>query len=145
MTHRHMLVVIDHQETRVYETEFKGTQPERLHPYDPQGQLRHLHHINGHFQGQRAPEDPGYYERLTPLLHDAEAILIFGNGKGKASAMVQLVRYLTKHHAELADRIVGAVVVDIEALTENQLLAEARDFYGDYDAGDGAAPQGYKP
>jgi hypothetical protein len=52
--------------------------------------------------------------------------------------MVHLVRYLAKHHVETADRIVGAVVVDVEALSENQLLAEARDFY----AGDGAGDDG---
>jgi hypothetical protein len=50
--------------------------------------------------------------------------------------MVHLVRYLTKHHGETADRIVGAVVVDVEALTENQLLAEARDFYAGEGTGD---------
>ena len=43
--------------------------------------------------------------------------------------MVYLVRYLTKHHGAIADRIVGAVIIDVEALTENQLLAQAREFY----------------
>ena len=129
--HSHMLVVIDHKETRVYAAVFKGTQPERLHPYDPLGELQHLHHTDGHFQGQRVPEDPRYYAAIAALVQDAGAILLFGNGTGKASAMVQLVRYLTKHHLDIADRIVGAIVVDVEALSENQLLAEARAFYAD--------------
>jgi len=37
---------------------------------------------------------PRYYERLASLLRDADEILIFGNGKGNSSAMVQLIRYL---------------------------------------------------
>jgi len=43
---------------------------------------------------------PRYYERLASLLRDADEILIFGNGKGNSSAMVQLIRYLSKHHME---------------------------------------------
>jgi len=75
------------------------------------------------------PKIPSYYEHLALILHNAGEILIFGNGTGKSSAMVYLVRYLTKHHGEIADRIVGAVIIDVEALTENQLLAQAREFY----------------
>jgi hypothetical protein len=129
-----MLVVIDHQETRVYHAEFRDAVPSQLHPYDPRGELRHLHHTKGQFRGQRAPEDPSYYERLAALLRDADEILIFGNGKGNSSAMVQLIRYLSKHHEEIAERIVGAVTVDVEALSDNQLLAEAREFYHHYNA-----------
>ena len=134
MIHPHMLVVIDHQGTRVYDAEFTDAVPIQLHPYDPRGELRHLHHTKGHFQGQRAPEDPSYYERLTSLLRDADEILIFGNGKGNSSAIVQLIRYLSKHHEDIAEQIVGALTVDVEALTDNQLLAVAREFYHHYDA-----------
>jgi len=134
MADPHMLVVIDHQETRVYDAEFRDAVPIQLHRYDPRGELRHLHHTKGHFHGQRAPEDPSYYERLASLLRDADEILIFGNGKGNSSAMVQLIRYLSQHHEDIAERIVGALTVDVEALTDNQLLAEAREFYDHYNA-----------
>jgi len=56
-------------------------------------------------------------------------ILIFGHGKGSSSTMAQIIRYLTKHHEGIAERIVGALTVDVEALTDNQLLAEAREWY----------------
>ena len=39
----HLLVVIDHQEARVYRTEVSGAVPERITPYDPHGYGRHLH------------------------------------------------------------------------------------------------------
>ena len=39
----HLLVVIDHQEARVYRTEVHGAVPERLVPFDPHGFGRHLH------------------------------------------------------------------------------------------------------
>ena len=33
----HLLVVIDHQEARVYRTEIHGAVPQQLVPYDPNG------------------------------------------------------------------------------------------------------------
>src|SRR4051794_28715065 len=43
--------------------------------------------------------------------------------------MDQLLAELRRHHRDLADRVVGSVVVDAKHLMEDQLLAAARDFY----------------
>jgi hypothetical protein len=43
--------------------------------------------------------------------------------------MNQLVAVLKHHHKELAQHIVGAIVIDEQHLMENQLLARARAFY----------------
>src|SRR6266576_1371227 len=40
----HLLVVIDHRLARIYKTEFHGSVPERIVPYDDAGAGRHLHH-----------------------------------------------------------------------------------------------------
>jgi len=45
------------------------------------------------------------------------------------------LRQLFQHHEKIAERIVGALTVDVEALTDNQSLAEAREFYHHYTAG----------
>ncbi len=42
----HLLVVIDHREARIYQTERHGTVPERIKPYDPDGSRRHLHKVD---------------------------------------------------------------------------------------------------
>ncbi len=55
MTHPHILVVIDHHETRLYDAEFTGALPSLLRACDPRGELWHLRHTEGHFHGQRAP------------------------------------------------------------------------------------------
>ena len=39
----HLLVVIDHQEARVYRTEVHGAVPQQIVPYDPHGYGKHLH------------------------------------------------------------------------------------------------------
>ena len=43
--------------------------------------------------------------------------------------MEQLLAELKHNHIDLAERVVGSVVVDEQHLTENQLLAKAREFY----------------
>ena len=43
--------------------------------------------------------------------------------------MEQLLAELKRFHKDLAQRVVGVVVVDQPHLTEDQLLAKAREFY----------------
>jgi hypothetical protein len=43
--------------------------------------------------------------------------------------MDQFIAWLKLHHADVANRIIGSLVVDEHHLTENQLLAKAREFY----------------
>jgi len=38
----HLLVVIDHQEARIYRTEVNGAVPVSIVPYDPHGYRKHL-------------------------------------------------------------------------------------------------------
>ena len=59
-------------------------------------------------------------------------MLLFGSGTGKSSAMEQLLADLTAHHADVAGKVVGSVVVDAHHTTEGQLLARAREFYAEY-------------
>ncbi len=87
-----------------------------------------LHRMEGHGTGQRAPEEPSYYEAVAKTLAGADAILVMGHGTGKSSAMDHLVTYLTTHHPETARKITGAIRVDLQGRTDSQLLAEARTF-----------------
>ena len=41
----HLLVVIDHRLARIYKTEFHGSVPQQIVPYDGAGSGRHLHHV----------------------------------------------------------------------------------------------------
>jgi hypothetical protein len=54
---------------------------------------------------------------------------MFGTGTGASSAMEQLLLDLKEHHPDLAGRVVGSVAVDEHHLTENQLLAKARELF----------------
>jgi hypothetical protein len=127
----HLLVVIDHRQARVYKTEMHGSTPQRISPYDPGGFGRYLHNVQDDSNGQRKPERRSFYEAVARTLHGAEQILIFGSSTGASSAMEELLRQLKHHHGDLAQRVVGSIVLDETHMTENQLLAKARDFYAD--------------
>jgi len=127
---KHLLVVIDHREARIYQTELHGEIPERIVPYDPAGLHRHLYYVGNEADGhQRQPELKSFYEAIVERLIGAEKILIFGSSTGASSAMEQLMLDLTKNHSNLADKVIGAVTIDEQHMTEDQLLAKAREFY----------------
>ncbi len=126
----HLLVVIDHREARIFKADLKGAVPQRITPFDPQGLGRHLHSVTDDSNGQRLPERKSFYEDVAKCLQGAEQILLFGTGTGASSAMEQLRAQLKHHHADVAKHIVGSVTVDEHHLTEDQLLARAREFYG---------------
>jgi len=125
----HLLVVIDHRQARVYKAEVHGSVPQRITPYNPGGFGRHLHYVQDDSNGQRKPELKSFYEAVAKTLKGAEQILIFGGGTGASSAMEELLSQLKHHHRDVAKHVVGSIVLDVTHLTENQLLAKARDFY----------------
>jgi hypothetical protein len=125
----HLLVVINHRQASIYRTELQGTVPQRITTYDPTGKGRYLHSVTDDSNGQRNPERKSFYEDISKTLSSAEQILLFGSGTGASSAMEQLLAELKSRHPKIADRVVGSLVVDEQHLTENQLLAKARDFY----------------
>ena len=125
----HLLVVIDHHEAKIYRTELHGAVPQHLLPYDPHGFGRHLRSKDPKAGGKRRPEQKSFYEAVAATLRGAEEILIFGGGTGESSAMEQLIADLKHNHSDVAEHIVGSIVVDEHHQTESQLLARAREFF----------------
>ena len=68
---------------------------------------------------------------MARALHGPGQILVFGSGTGKGSEMTQFMGWLKIHYPDVARRVVGAVVVDEQHLTDGQLLAKARTCYAD--------------
>ena len=128
-----LVVVIDHHEAKVYRTETRGADPERIVPYDPDGHGRHLHSAHEWTDGKSPPERKSFYEAVAKTLRGAGQVLLFGSGTGKSSAMEQLLADLTAHYADVAKTVIGSVVVDAHHTTEGELLARARQFYSEHD------------
>jgi hypothetical protein len=134
----HLLVVINHRQARVFKAELRGSVPERVVPYSSDVLDRYLHYVQDDSNGQRKPERKSFYEAVAKTLRDAEKILLFGSGTGTSSAMEQLVVELKHFHADIAKRIVGTIVIDESHLSEDVLLAKAREFYADLEAKTGS-------
>ena len=125
----HWLLVIDHREVRLFRSEMQGAVPQQILPHEPDDYFRHAHNSKDFAVGQEKPDPNSFFEPVAKVLQAPGPILIFGTGTGKSSEMEQFIAWLKLHHPELDKRIIGSVVVDEHHLTENQLLAKAREFY----------------
>jgi hypothetical protein len=127
----HLLVVIDHREARIFKAEMHGAVAHRVAPLDPQGSRRYLHSVTDDGNGQRKPELKSFYESVASQLKKAEKILILGSATGSSSAMNHLMADLEQHHPQIAKRVVGTIVVNEQHMTDDQMLAQARAFFGE--------------
>jgi hypothetical protein len=127
-----ILIAIDHHEARVYHMDLRPNDPTEqvIKPYDPHHFLHHLTHKDQTRQsGERAAEDPSFYERIAQALSSTAPdgrIVIVGHGKGHSDAAHHLQEWLLLHHKETAQRVATAMAADISALTLPQLLALGR-------------------
>ena len=83
----HMVLSINHQEAKIYQTEMKGSTPERVVPHHGLGHTNHVHSNHDYSDHIQKPNHKAYFETITNLLKDADKILIFGEGSGSSSAM----------------------------------------------------------
>ena len=125
----HWLLVIDHQEARIFRAEMHGAFPQKIVPHEPGRYFRHAHNSKDFSRGQEKPEPNGFFEPVARAMEAQGQILVFGSGTGEGSEMEQFIAWVKVHRPEVGRRIIGSLVVDGHHLTADQLLAKARDFY----------------
>ncbi len=125
----HLLVVLDHRQARVFRTELHGSVPQLVAPHDPHGLDRYLHRVGNDSNGQRRPEPRAFYDAIARTLEGAQSILVLGSSTGASSAMDQLMDQLKEHHPGIARNVAGTMVVNEQHMSDDQLLAAARQFY----------------
>lgn len=127
-----VLAVVERDRTRIWGVDAqKGTSPEQVFLPEDRGRHHHVRqaqHHGGHDTDQYASV---YYEKIATALKEAREVLLLGHGKGKANSMLMLVQYLERKHPEVARKIVGAEDVNMDALTETQLLETARHWFAE--------------
>jgi len=136
----HAILVINYHGADIYPTDATNGAPKRIVPQDPHGKLRTMHHKADNPEGWYGRIEKSWYAELAKALRPAAEILIIGNGKGHSNGLLQFTQYLAQDDHELMKRIVGSIESDDEDLTEAQILALAREFYGEAaprDHGDG--------
>ena len=136
----HAILLISYHGADIYPTDATDGAPTRIMPEDPSGRLRTMHHKANDPEGWYGKIEKSWYAELAEALRPAAQILIIGSGKGHSNGMVHFMQYLSQHDHDLMKRIVGSMETDGEDLTEAEILALAREFYGDSpprDYGDG--------
>ena len=123
-----VVVLIDHHSAKLYLIDLSSKQyAETIRPYDPHHFLHHLHHRDElREQGQRAPEDLGFYDRIAEALREADRIVLLCHGKGLSNASQILAERLKKYHPSTYARIVRQAEVNTSAMTEAEILAYGR-------------------
>ncbi len=120
-----LMVVVDHHEAKIYHiaTDAHDATRKQIVPYDPHHFLHHLTHKDqDRERGQRAPEDPSFYVRITEALGSAGDIVVVGHGTGHSNAAHRLMEHLRAHAPEVHARVVREVTVDLSSVTLAQLL-----------------------
>ena len=125
----HWLLVIDHHEARIFRSQMRGAVPEQILPHEPDDFFRHAQNSESFSRGKEKPDPNSFFEPVASALQAAGQILIFGSGTGMSSEMDQFIVWTKTHHPEIANRIIGSLAVDESHLTQDQLLAKAREFY----------------
>jgi hypothetical protein len=127
-----LMVVVDHHEAKIYQVDVTADDAAThvIRPYDPHHFLHHLAHKDqSSEQGQRAPEDHGYYEKIAAAVSLGGKIVVVGHGTGKSNAAHHLANYLRTHHSETWRHVVKEIVSDLSSVTDPQLLEMARDAF----------------
>jgi hypothetical protein len=131
-TGRDLLLVVDHHSATIFRFDPPAGEVLTLAPYDPLGRLRHLHHVEGHYQGQRTPEVAAYYRAIADALQGAETVVIVGHGDGHSDAARLVRERLAEHLSAPLPRLIVEVRVDAHAFTEAELLAAARQAWDQF-------------
>jgi len=127
-----IVVVIDHRMAQIYEdvADSRPKTKNSVRPYDPYGFHRHLiHRKEAHYEGQRVPEEPSFYEEIVHVLEPARQIVLIGHGTGKSSALDALVEHIKTHHPTMLPRIVASETTDLSAVTEREIETIAQKIF----------------
>lgn len=128
-----MVVAITRDEARVWRRGLdKGTDPKRLDRPSEVGQHQRTRQAQKHRGHDVDHDDPRFFEDVVEKISDATEILLVGHGAGKADYKDRFQAHLEHRHPEVAAKVVGNVDSDLNALTENQILSLARDWFDQY-------------
>ncbi len=126
----YVVVAVDYHEARIYPLDGAGvTRPEKIVPSDPKGRHHNLHTKAGSVRGWYNPDDIEMWRSLAERLRGAAAVLLLGHGNGKANASHQFVDYVEQHDRELAPALLGDVRVDVDDLTDAQIVRFGQQFF----------------
>jgi len=132
--HRFVLVAVTQTDAAIWADGIGvGSVPMRLQAPDPHREHHHVREAQHHGGHSRDANEETYFEAIAQSIAAGGEILLFGHGRGKASAMEGLIGHLKTRHPQLARRVAGTVTVDFSAMSEAEILAAARRWFDSHD------------
>lgn len=122
------MVVIDHHLAAVYDLR-DGTciHVADVRPHDPHHFLHHLtHRDQSRERGQRAAEDPFFYDSLINALQGAGTAVLIGHGTGTSAAIEVLGKWLRAEQGRAPARVIEITHTNTSACTLPELAQLAR-------------------
>jgi len=114
------LVVIDHEEARVFQSLVPGTEPVKILTDSPStGSAIPF--------GPRNPPGPDYLEAIAQAIGDADTVQIYGSGPNSGAEVNALQAWLETHHPDLAGRVVVVQLVPDRFWTNSRYLTQGRN------------------
>lgn len=95
--------------------------PKANHAHVRTGNDNHMHHVDS--------ADKVYFDQIARALEGAGRLLLVGHGTGKSSEVDRFRGFLRDKKPHLARHVVGTMHVNLEAMTEPEVLAMARDWF----------------
>lgn len=116
---RHVAIWIDHQEAKIYRIDAENIDATKV-----EAPGRHVHRHPTVTAEHNHPADlRRFFGDVVHAVEDAEEILIVG----PASAKLELIKYVHKHHPGLEPKVIGVETVDHPS--DGQLVAYARRYF----------------
>lgn len=123
MLHRHAVVWLDQHEARIFFVD-----PETFEAKTIESPHQHVRRHPAVTAERHHPADAQhFFQDVAKALNDTAEILVVG----PATAKLQFVKHVHKHHHGLEDRIVGVETVDHPS--DSQLVAYARKYFKTHD------------
>lgn len=126
-----VVAAVDFRSTRVFAIDAETkSRPETITPSDPRGLSRNVYHRHGNPDGTYEDDSDEYWRDLTHHLDRAESIVLLGHGTGKANAAQHLVAWMTHHASATAGKVAAVLRVDVDDLTDEQILRLGQQAFG---------------
>ncbi|MFM1799011.1 MAG: hypothetical protein RLZZ117_1289 [Cyanobacteriota bacterium] len=126
-----LVIHLDHHHTDVFRLDGEGVEHAQLKPHGLWGSGENLSHRHDRdIAGQKAPRDHDYLNRIMAAMEEADVVLLLGHGTGESDMRQLLLSHVRQHRSDLLKRLVGVETVASANPTEGQLLALAREHFG---------------
>lgn len=128
------VAAVDFHHARIYAVDAPSRSlPEKVTAADPWNLNHNVYHRAGNVDGtydiDRIDTDD-FFKTLAIALRPAAEVLLLGHGTGKANASHLLYQYLERHYSDVAAKVVADVRVDIDDITNDQLLRLGEMYFG---------------